>query len=82
MPRYHFRIHNSIGVTEDEEGRELPDLDAARAEGVSGIRSILADDVIHGHVDLGGRLEVTDADGRVLLTVPFAEAVQLRIAAT
>jgi hypothetical protein len=77
MPRYHFNIHNGTGFTPDEEGRELADLDVARAEGLKGARSILAEDVMKGHVDLKGKLEIVDEAGTLLLTIPFTEAVDI-----
>jgi hypothetical protein len=76
--RYHFDLHNGTGFVEDEEGRELADLEAARAEGLKGIRSIVSEDVQRGILDLDGRLEVRDEDGTLILTIPFAEAVKIR----
>jgi hypothetical protein len=76
--RYHFNIHNGAGFVEDEEGRELADLEAARAEGLKGIRSIVGEEVLKGILDLDGRLEVCDRDGTLVLTIPFAEAVKVR----
>ncbi len=77
MPRYRFNIHNGIGFVEDEEGRDLPDLDAARAEAVKGIRSILTEDVDQGRMDLCGRIEVVDDSGQSVLVIPFEEAVRI-----
>jgi hypothetical protein len=77
MPRYRFNIHNGIGFVEDEEGRELPDLAAARAEAVKGIRSILAEDVAEGRVDLRGRIEVLDEADAPVLTIAFGDAVRV-----
>ena len=77
MPRYRFNIDNGIGFVADEEGRELPDLAVARAEGMKGIRSILAEDVLNGRLDLKGRLDVVGQDGNILLTISFAEAVEV-----
>lgn len=75
MPRYRFNVDNGTGFVADEEGRELPDLDAARAEGLKGVRSILAEDVLGGRLDLEGRLDVVADDGEVLFTIAFTEAV-------
>lgn len=75
MPLYRFNLYNSVGFVPDEEGRELADLAAAKAEGLKGARAIIADEVIQGRFDLNGRIEVVDADGRLLLTIGFAEAV-------
>ena len=78
MPLYYFHVHNSVGFVEDEEGRELPGVAAARAEALKGIRSLIAEDVLRGHVDLRGKLEVADEAGRILLTIAFADAVAVR----
>jgi len=75
--RFHFNIHNSVGFVPDEEGRELPDLDTARAEALKGARSLIADEVLQGRLDLRGRLDVADAEENVLLTVAFADAVEI-----
>jgi hypothetical protein len=77
MPRYYFNIDNSIGYLADEEGRELAGPDEARREALKGARSILAEDVLQGKIDLRGRLEVKDEAGRIVLTLPFSEAVEL-----
>jgi hypothetical protein len=77
MPRYFFQIHNGTGLTEDQEGRELPDLAAARAEAVSGIRSIVSEEALEGQLDLEGRIEIRDGSERTLLVVGFAEAFKI-----
>lgn len=79
MPHYHFHVHNGIGFVEDEEGRELPDPERARAEAIKGIRSILSEDVMTGRLDLGGRIEVVESGSvEAALTVHFDEAVEIR----
>ena len=75
MTRFHFNIRNGSGFVADEEGRELADAEAARAEAVKGARSILADEVLQGRLDLSGRIEVTDGAGRALFAVAYREAV-------
>lgn len=75
MPFYRFNIHNGNGLTQDEEGRELPHVAAARAEALTGIRSILAEDVLKGRLDLRGRIEILDGGDAVLLAIGFAEAL-------
>jgi hypothetical protein len=76
-PRYFFNLRNGTGYIEDEEGRELPDLETVRDEAIKGVRSLVADDALHGRIDLKGSLEVLDDDGRLVLTVLFAEAVEV-----
>jgi hypothetical protein len=75
--RYFFHIVNGEGRTPDDEGSELASLDKARAHAVDGIRSILADEIRGGHMDLGGRIEVTDGNGAELTVVRFQDAVSI-----
>jgi hypothetical protein len=79
MPLYFLDVYNRTGWSRDEEGMELPDLDAARAQAVVGIRSILQDEVGHGAIDFEGRVEILDAAHTLLATVGYREAVSLRL---
>jgi hypothetical protein len=79
MTRYYFNLHNSIGLVEDEEGRECADLETARAEAIRGVRSIIAEDVMKGLIDLCGKIELVNAAGTVVLTIAFAETVRLSL---
>lgn len=77
MPRFFFHICNGTGFIEDEEGQELPDVEAARAEAVKGARSIMATDVQRGELDLSSFIEVQGDDGALIFTLNFTEAVDL-----
>lgn len=77
MARFYLHLRNGCGLSEDTEGQELPDLAAARQQAIDGIRSILGEEVRHGAIDFAGYVEIADADGNILLTVPFREAVDL-----
>jgi hypothetical protein len=77
MARFHFHLLNGGGLTADEEGRELANLDVARDEAIKGARSLISEEAKEGHVDLRGRIDVADPTGRVLLTVTFTEAVEI-----
>lgn len=78
MARYYLHINNGGGYSEDAEGQDLPDLDAARGAAIEGVRSLLSEEARHGQLDLSGQIEIADADGNILLIVPFTEAVELR----
>jgi hypothetical protein len=78
MPLYYLNVYNRTGCSADEEGMDLPDLDAARLQAVEGIRSILQDEVGHGKIDFEGRVEVLDENGKLLATISFRDAVTLR----
>nr|WP_047168524.1 hypothetical protein [Sphingomonas sp. Y57] len=78
MPHFYFHVSNGTGETRDEEGIDLPDLAAAHAQALSGIRSILREELGRGLLDFGGMIRVTDPQGRILLEVPFDSAVEVR----
>jgi len=78
MPRYHFHLVDGNGETRDEEGAQLPDLDAARHEALAGIRSILRDEIGGGSLDFAGKIRITDQNDQPLLDVPFLYAVEIR----
>lgn len=80
MPRFHIHLHNSTGETNDEEGQELPGIDAAEDKAIEGIRSILSDEVRHGSLDLRGHAEIATTGGELIRIVRFADTVQLYIA--
>lgn len=77
MPRFFFHIRENGGRTPDEEGLELPDLDAARQTAIAGARSIMCDTIMGGRLSLDGAIEVKDKDGALLFELPFREAVEV-----
>jgi hypothetical protein len=77
VPRFYFHVCNGTGFVPDEEGQELPGLEAARAEAVRSARSIMASDVQRGMLDLSSFIEIEDEGHQLLLTLGFQEAVDL-----
>jgi hypothetical protein len=75
MPRYHFDLYNDETVL-DDEGRELPNLEAARVTAVREAREMMADSVTRGTINLAHRIDVRDGTG-VIATVVFADAVNV-----
>lgn len=68
MPNYHFNLANHERI-EDDEGTELPDLQAARIQAV-----VFAADYLHDTPELvwDGRrfsVEVTDDEGQMLFAI-------------
>ena len=78
MPRYHLNLFDREGHAPDEEGQDFADLTDARAEAIRGIRSLLIDDLARGFIALSGRVEIADWEGRVLQTIFFSEALEIR----
>ena len=67
MPRYYFNIRDGYDLDEDEEGIELPDIEAARAEALATVEELREELADAGDIEL----EITDEEGNRLLTVPF-----------
>lgn len=78
MPRFFFHICNGNGFTEDEEGRELRDEAEARFVALAGARDIMAEEMRAGQLDPASFIEVEDAEGRLLFTLPFSDAFTVR----
>jgi hypothetical protein len=79
MPRYFFHITNDKKLP-DEEGSELPDDEAAHQEALATAIDLICDRLQGGWVQSGrnvllGGLEVTDAAGKILLNLSFADAI-------
>ncbi len=77
MPLYFFHIRNSEHV-DDEQGRELSDLAAAREIALEGVRELVCADIKKGWLNLDHYVEVADEAGAVLLRLTFREAFQIR----
>jgi hypothetical protein len=78
MPRYFFHLHNNIGTVPDEEGQELAGVGRARDMAIVAIRSVLGEELSHGEIDLNGRIDVTDEQGKMVLSISYEEAVAIR----
>lgn len=76
MPRFFFHVHDDL-VAHDEEGLELPDLEAAQSVAIRGARDIACEQLREGKVRLSHHIEVTDDAHRTVLTVPFGDAFQV-----
>jgi hypothetical protein len=76
MPRYFFHVYDDT-VALDDDGMDLPDVDAARRQALAGARALICEEVTKGHVNLSHRIEVEDEEHRPVLTLPFASAVEI-----
>ena len=77
VPRYYFHLHDRSGPVPDPDPRELSGLEVVREQALKGARSIICEDVRYGRVDLTGRIDVYDGAGELVLSLPFADAVEL-----
>jgi hypothetical protein len=62
----------------DEEGLDLPDLEAAREMALDSARELVCESVHQGHLNLDHRLEVVDDDGETLIVLTFREAFTIQ----
>jgi len=77
MPRFYLHVCNGSGFVEDEEGVELADVAAARAEAIKGLRDLMAGDLRSGTLNMASFVEIEDERHQLVTTVTFLEAVQV-----
>jgi hypothetical protein len=70
MPRYFFHVHTAEGITRDETGQVLSDVDAARDSALKAVRNLSgkAATAVAGQSML---IEIVDEAGQTLLNVPL-----------
>ena len=75
MPRYFFHHLTKAGTIWDHEGTELPDLEGGRLEAIQDARCLMAEAMRAGR-DISSRsVQICNATGDVLLTLPHRTAV-------
>jgi hypothetical protein len=78
MPRYFFDLHNDIEA-QDDEGRELPDVDAVVAQAVKEARELIKASIDEtGRVDLRHHIDVRDDRGETVFVIHFEDAVTVQ----
>jgi hypothetical protein len=75
MTHFFFHLHECGVVTEDEEGRDLPDLATARGHAEEAARSILCSEVEDGKLCLDCHIEIVNGTTREKHIVSFREVV-------
>jgi hypothetical protein len=77
VPRYFLHLRNDIDVP-DEEGFELPNLDAARVLARENALISLAQTAKdEGRINFSHRIDIEDEQGRILDTVWFRDVVKV-----
>lgn len=75
--RFYFHVRSQEGYDIDEEGIDLPSIDAARDEARKAAREMVAELVLQAERIDGMRFEISDQDGAVLTTIPFRQVIDL-----
>jgi len=73
MPGFFFHFRDQNGFKRDEEGQDLPDVQAAHVEVLKSAQELWSDlppDMARDEICI----EIADATGETVLTVPFMEA--------
>ena len=74
--RYHFHICDRDGVIHDEEGSELPSLEAAQDEARASARDLVIEDLKCGMSVLERMIEIATPDGKVIHRLPVLDVVR------
>ena len=78
MARFFFNLHECGTNTPDEEGTLHDGIESVREEALRAARGIMCDEVSHGRLFLACCIDVTDESGRVVMTLPFRDALAVR----
>ena len=76
MARYFLHLRDGSDETLDPEGHELPE-EAIAPTALAAARDCMAGDVKKGRLDLRYRIDVEDEEGRIVHSLPFADAVTI-----
>jgi hypothetical protein len=76
MPRYFLHLRTPSDDLLDPEGISMAE-DAVTSAALAAARDCMAHDVRTGRLNLKYRIEVQDEAGKVVHTLPFAEAVSV-----
>jgi hypothetical protein len=79
MARFYLHLRDGTDTLLDDEGCEFADIEAVRRAVLEGARDVLANEIkSEGVIGLHYRIDAEDADGNVVYSLPFAEAVTIR----
>ena len=76
MPRYFLHLRDSVDEVLDPEGIEMP-REAIAGVALAQARDCMAGDVKSGRLDLHYRIDVHDEAGKVVHSMPFADALEV-----
>lgn len=76
-------LHQSLPqqFIEDTEGLEFSSLEDARKEAIESAREMICDMARGGHIELDCKFQIANEGGKVLLVVPFSDALTLNLPA-
>ena len=78
MPLFYFHVIDCGGFAQDMQGQDVADVRAARAVAVEGARSMMAEELRDGELNLSAFIRVEDQSHKLVFAMPFADAVKIR----
>jgi|GraSoiStandDraft_60_1057301.scaffolds.fasta_scaffold269294_3 hypothetical protein len=78
MPHFFINFQNVNELIQDDEGIDLPSLEAARQVALISAREILADNIKAGAKDALVAITITNESGQELMTIPSADLLPAR----
>lgn len=76
VPRFYFNLIDDAACL-DDEGADLPDLEAACAQAHRELRSVAGHQVFAGSLNMNQHIEIADHSGEVLALVRLADALEI-----
>lgn len=76
MPRFFFHLRTDCGRERDWSGLYYPDLDQAYLEACRSIPELAAEFITAGRDPMEFRFEIANAEGVVVMEVPFRELLR------
>ena len=77
MSRYFLHLRDSTDELLDNEGAELPDMEAVRSTVMVAARDLLAGDLRNGVIDLRFRIDAENGEGEIVYTLAFKHAFSI-----
>jgi len=78
MALYFFHLCDGGEVLMDPDGREVADESLLREMAIKDARAMVSHDALTGTVRLNLWIDVRDASGKLIVRVPFRDAVTVR----
>ena len=77
MPLYFFHLRDGEDILLDPDGRELEGPGAIALCALIEARALLGEEVRSGRIRLNQRIDVEDADGLVVHSLAFGDAIEI-----
>jgi hypothetical protein len=77
MTRYFLHLRDSTDELLDNEGQELPDMEAVRGNVIAAARDVMAGDLRNGLIDLRYRIDAETGGGEIVYTLAFRHAFSI-----